>query len=80
MKISIDDLRNSGIPYRIMGSRSLLSRELSDVQVGEYLVVPFKYASISNIKKTVSGINARGEATFQYDNSGSEYSFIVRTA
>lgn len=45
--------------------------------VNEILIVPFKYCSISNIKKTVS-ILGKENLEFTYDNTGTENSIIRR--
>lgn len=63
---------------RTMNSRGVLARELRELKVGEVLLVPFKYCSVSNIKKTVSVLNSQN-FTFEYDNSGTEHSVIRRT-
>ncbi len=60
-----------------MNSRGVLARELRELMVNEILIVPFKYCSISNIKKTVS-ILGKENLEFTYDNTGTENSIIRR--
>ncbi len=62
---------------RTMNSRGVLARELRELMVNEILIVPFKYCSISNIKKTVS-ILGKENLEFTYDNTGTENSIIRR--
>ena len=71
MEKSIDKIRT-------MNSRGVLARELRELMVNEILIVPFKYCSISNIKKTVS-VLGKENLEFAYDNSGTENSIIRRT-
>lgn len=60
-----------------MNSRGVLARELRELEAGDILIVPYKYCSVSNIKKTVSVLN-KGAEEFVYDNSGNENSIIQR--
>ena len=60
-----------------MNSRGVLARELRELMVNEILIVPFKYCSTSNIKKTVS-ILGKENLEFTYDNTGTENSIIRR--
>lgn len=69
----------STLSPRIMNARGVLSRELADLPVGGVLFAPFKYCSANNVKATVSKMRQNG-FDFSYDNSGSEYSVITRTA
>ena len=62
---------------RTINSRGVLARELRELMVNEILIVPFKYCSISNIKKTVS-ILGKENLEFTYDNTGTENSIIRR--
>ncbi len=62
---------------RTMNSRGVLARELRELMVNEILIVPFKYCSISNIKKTVS-LLGKENLEFTYDNTGTENSIIRR--
>ncbi len=64
---------------RIMPPRAVLSRELSELQVGETLYVPFKYCSANNVGATVTILRKNG-LDFKYDNSGTVHSVITRTA
>ncbi len=64
---------------RTMNARGVLARELRDLEIGEIIIVPFKYCSVSNIKKTVSILASRENLHFRYDNSGTENSMIQRT-
>lgn len=61
-----------------MNSRAVLARELRDLEIGETLIVPFKYCSCNNIKATVSLLRKNG-MDFSYDNSGREHSIVTRT-
>ena len=62
-----------------MNARAILSRELADLPVGATLFAPFKYCTANNVKSTISQMRQKG-LDFTYDNSGTEYSIITRTA
>lgn len=64
---------------RIMNARAVLTRELAVLSVGETLYVPFKYCTANNVKVAVTTLRKNG-LDFKYDNSGTEYSVITRTA
>lgn len=64
---------------RTMTSRAVLTRELAVLAVGETLHVPFKYCTANNVKVAVTTLRKNG-MDFRYDNTGTEYSVITRTA
>lgn len=79
MKATKTTAKNKLSPRRL-NSRSVLNRELAELEIGQTVVVPYKYCSVNNIRRSIFNAVHNLGRQFQAETSGDTFARITRTA